>query len=438
MKNLIFKMAVSWGVLAPLSAYADVSSTYGLGSSSAALAGANKTFTYDAFASARVPSLMSNQNVSEFSLGFLGAQAIFPNINSVLTDSDYLGGSTTTGNVNTSVQSTELFLLGTELAVGKSARKFRVGVTFAVPVSKLAAVETKDVYTPQYSMYMSDANKLQATLGVSWKAWERWSFGIGTHVFFSTGATMQSRLPTDGSTRRTSSVNFKVDVKPAVAAIASLTYEPWNDHLFTLAYIGERDARMSFNTYTGIGILGPNPVPLYLNGRASLFYDPEIYSFGYGLRQESTQWMLGLDWERWSRFDGAVVKLDFQNNPSFNQYAPDMRHKDIMVPRVGVSTKWGGDNDFQTGYAFRPSPVPDQTGETNFLDSDRHIVGMGYIFHIRSLWLAEIPARLATHVQWQELVPKKVVKNSGTYIGAPSYDIKGSVYSYGLNMTAEF
>jgi len=62
------------------------------------------------------------------------------------------------------------------------------------------------------------------------------------------------------------------------------------------------------------------------------------------------------------------------------------RFKDTVTPRLGVEFRpyRGGmlDGFLRAGYFFEPSPVPEQTGRTNYLDSDRHVFswGIGLLF----------------------------------------------------------
>ena len=68
---------------------------------------------------------------------------------------------------------------------------------------------------------------------------------------------------------------------------------------------------------------------------------------------------------------------------------------------TGTTASSGG------GYGFVPTPVPDQTGITNYMDSDRHVVsaGVGLRYFPRS---APGPINIDLGGQYQQLVTRTV------------------------------
>jgi long-subunit fatty acid transport protein len=66
---------------------------------------------------------------------------------------------------------------------------------------------------------------------------------------------------------------------------------------------------------------------------------------------------------------------------------------------------------FRGGYGFVPTPVPDQTGITNYMDSDRHVVsaGVGLRFFPKS---APGPINIDLGGQYQQLVTRTVQKSA--------------------------
>ncbi|MGE3972938.1 MAG: OmpP1/FadL family transporter [Bdellovibrionales bacterium] len=422
--NLLFVL------LLPVESWADMNSTYGFGSTSAALAGSNRAKSYDAFTVERNPALMSFSG-ARTSYGLLGGFDQFQDLENVNTDSVFLGGSNTTSSVDTDVPDTLNVLVGSIWTFGSSDRDYRVGLTVSAPVDKVTEPTTKDLYQPQYAMYLSDSQRLSLSAAISRRLGERWSLGVGLAYYLVQGATYQSRMPSDGATARTTTANLKTTVKPAYAPLAGLAWKATDRQTWSLNYVGIRDSKLKARSEVVLGIVGATPVAF--EGEASLFYDPETWSLGYTYEGENTDILLALDYERWGRFNGSAMQLSFITFQStFRQYPVDAQYKDILVPRLGLSTRVG-EGSVKTGLAYRPSPTPALEKETNFLDSDRVIYGLGYGFPSTLFGLLDSPLTIDLHSQVQYLMPKTVIKENPSSIGGPRYEVRGYVFSYGIN-----
>jgi len=128
---------------------------------------------------------------------------------------------------------------------------------------------------------------------------------------------------------------------------------------------------------------------------------------------------------------------------------PDPAFSDVVVPRVGVAvspTDWLGAS---AGYFFHATPVPDQTGETNLVDSDRHGLSAGLSLDLRGLC---VPLTLEAHLQVQLLSERTTTKDlaqipdadpetAGLQIvneGYPTFTAGGTLLSGGLTLTYFF
>ena len=118
------------------------------------------------------------------------------------------------------------------------------------------------------------------------------------------------------------------------------------------------------------------------------------------------------------------------------------RFHDTVVPRVGL--EWRHDPGaaslaaLRAGYRFDPSPVPDQTGITNFLDSNRHVISAGGGFTIREdpgAILARISLDL--HGDVQLLEPRVIIKDNPV---DPVGDMRigGHVVNIGVTLASSF
>ena len=93
---------------------------------------------------------------------------------------------------------------------------------------------------------------------------------------------------------------------------------------------------------------------------------------------------------RWSEFPIPAADLtlgldigiynDRVMLPAPRSYPPSNFH-DIVIPRAGVEWRaWQRPKlalDVRAGYSYEPTPVPEQIGESNFADSDKHTFSVG-------------------------------------------------------------
>jgi opacity protein-like surface antigen len=114
---------------------------------------------------------------------------------------------------------------------------------------------------------------------------------------------------------------------------------------------------------------------------------------------------------------------------------PLPRFKDTYVPRIGVEKPLdSGRTIIRAGYSFWDSPVPEQKGEANYLDNDRHVVSMG-IEKKSSLMEVVLgkPTRYQLMGQYHYLVERKYHKDSGDTL-----KFGGWGYTAGLTMEVRY
>jgi long-chain fatty acid transport protein len=90
------------------------------------------------------------------------------------------------------------------------------------------------------------------------------------------------------------------------------------------------------------------------------------------------------------------------------------------------------------GYEFDKSPIPPQTGQTNYVDADRHAFSLGLGVRAREL-LPELPRdlRLDGHVQLSELPTTTTVKsNPADLVG--NYTAGGTLWNVGVTLAMGF
>jgi len=155
------------------------------------------------------------------------------------------------------------------------------------------------------------------------------------------------------------------------------------------------------------------------------YYSPHIITAGlaYKLPVPVVPITIAFDFEYqlWSQFKVSSTAdrvLDEKNIA-----IPDM--KNIPVFRVGIeiipALTW---MKVQTGYYYQPSFIPDQISSTvtNYLDNDKHVASLGFVFIIPPFLGLKGPLEISTGYQIQ-IMPEK----NGYYIE----ETKTTSYTYG-------
>lgn len=218
-----------------------------------------------------------------------------------------------------------------------------------------------------------------------------------------------------------------------------ITLLPLDDVDFSLVYRGEAkielgiDAELRGDVDTG---LFPVPVRYELESTTVNAFIPRQVVVGARIRRvERLTVALDVTWVNWAAYESPISRtrtiLDVQNIPAgfelppnpkpTGKVDPDFRNR--LVPRIGVEYRLPIqrqlDVPLRAGYVFEHSPVPPQTGRTNFVDNDRHVLSLG----TGLVWdepgeLLPGNLRFDTHVQWA-ILPTRVTEkeNAADYVG---------------------
>jgi len=188
-----------------------------------------------------------------------------------------------------------------------------------------------------------------------------------------------------------------VDVTPVIYPQAGVRWEPTDRLTVGATYRGQFVARaveiIRFDA--DIGPAGMEPIVddalLALTAVALDMFQPAQLAVG-GAVQASPRLLLAADatYSRWSRFGNPTPTIDLEYDVGvLNQFVmigeqaelEDPHFHDTLALRAGAELHLGdpdrGRWRLRAGYAWDPSPAPEQVGESNFVDSDRHTVAMG-------------------------------------------------------------
>ncbi len=172
--------------------------------------------------------------------------------------------------------------------------------------------------------------------------------------------------------------------------------------------------------------LGDLALPLYQFIKFNAYFMPQQHNWGVSyLFADKCLVSFDLSFFRWSRFS----KIGFDR--------PDPPFKDIWIPRFGIEYGLSEKIAVRLGYFFEPSPVPDQTSETNFLDNDKHMFSMGGGYTFEAPFdLITKPLVFNLAFQYLHLPTRETVKVPG--FTPSSFQTSGDAFTIGGDLTVNF
>ena len=163
---------------------------------------------------------------------------------------------------------------------------------------------------------------------------------------------------------------------------------------------------------------------------------------------------LDLKWVQWSAFKSPVSRssttLEVDVPPGLIELPPnpkptrveDPGFSDRIVPELGIEYRLAVTPDLtvplRAGYIYEHSPVPPQTGLTNYVDTDRHVLSVGSGVVLREVG-AVLPGnvRFDTYAQLSILPTRITLKDSpADYVG--DYRARGTILNVGASVSVGF
>ncbi len=170
------------------------------------------------------------------------------------------------------------------------------------------------------------------------------------------------------------------------APIVGASYDlPGGSYRLGLSFRGELQAR--FNVVIEAKDLGAlNIPPLNISGVAQ--YDPWQIAVEIARVRGPWQVALGATYKHWPAYPGPVestVRCSDAPDPETPCAAPepiDPNYSPVVAPHLGfdraVPLLSGSTLHLRAGYAFEPSPAPEQQGTTSYYDNHRSVLSAGY------------------------------------------------------------
>lgn len=359
-----------------------------------------------------------------------------------------------------SIDDTRGFLIGLVAPGRIGGFRFAFGAAFAIPDQRLFRVRQLAFATPRFVYYDNRTQRmfLSANLAVQ----------IIPGLYLGAGVTFLSR--TEGQVNLTGNVAFtqpeesslvsKVDVGLFAVRYpeAGILWEatPWLSvgvsyrHSFTL------ELDQQFRIDGSVGDPRPGVPPIVPKGyfsttaRVSDMFQPAQLTAGFAARVVR-RLLVTFDatYARWSDYPAnraLPLTLDigvFNNLVHLRgpRTYPPPRFHDILIPRLGL--EWRAHEgpalalDVRAGYSYEASPAPEQTGEQNLADADKHTVAAGAGLEVRRLRVLAGSLTFDAHVA-ATVLARRANRKLDALDPVGDFTAGGSVLQVGLTMRTRF
>jgi long-chain fatty acid transport protein len=274
-----------------------------------------------------------------------------------------------------------------------------LGTAVFLPDERLTRVRTVPAQEPRWQMYDNRPQCLFLGTNLAIALGRRWLVGGGlAYMSRAVGAldlTGRVGLPVAEDSDLALDIDFDTIAVNYLQAGVLFHATPFLD--LGASYRGEFDFdfEQKFSIHGDIGSAGAPPAVanafFALDSVALDLFQPQQWSVGFALQLTHRLLLAGdLTWSRWSRFENpsAKIKLDYDLG-SFNDMVhippspplPGPFFHDVVTSRLGL--EWRAAHTAHTtwrvraGYAYEPSPAPEQRFESNFVDNDKHTFSAG-------------------------------------------------------------
>lgn len=321
---------------------------------------------------------------------------------------------------------------------------FRVGLNFQLPIRRLQLqgthfVDEREAFFSDLLRFEFYGQRFQRQIvlpAVAFRPHRSIAFGAGVSLF-TFSRTDTDVYQTDLAEVDKAFINLRGDQQNTSSMEYGLLWELKPDIRFGLVY---RDAE-SF-VIRGVSQVELEDLRQELGQALDFRIQFRPTQAGGGLAYDySDRLKLAGDlmWYRWSRY------RDTHNN------LPSPRFQDTLSPRLGAEYLMPPDWVFRGGYAFEPSPVPEQIERTNYVDNDKNVLSAGAGYRIQAdgyrvsfdlfaqvhLMVDRTTRKKLSREELQTTTLLKDSKVDRTHDnpGWPGFESGGEVYAFGLTFS---
>ena len=311
-----------------------------------------------------------------------------------------------------------------------------LGLGFVIPQTSILIADIAQPGDPSFVVVENRAQTVSVQAAIGFRLHDGLALGIGTIAL----AELDGEIAVAPNAAGRLGSRVKDELRADFALVTGVTLKPLafddcpdNDERLALAltYRGESRADFSLPITADLGDSFGIPIPK-LNVRGTAQYDPAEATFEVSGRP--LPWLMvagGVTYEWWSTFPQPIA---YSAVPDGTPPEPLPDFHDTVSFKIGVEaplklselvTLTG-----RAGFAYEPTPTPNQTGFHNHLDGDRTIVALGFGATIGSF-------RVDLAGQWHALAERTSTKKDDTAPtnpGFPSITSSGDIFFFAVEV----
>jgi long-chain fatty acid transport protein len=325
-------------------------------------------------------------------------------------------------------------LLGFTLPLGVFGQRFVLGFASSSPGGSVARADLPWAEQPQFPLLLGRQQAVDFDLALGVRPLRFLALGVGLRAL----STLLGSAEVDQS-KKTTTTRVTDTLEPVLAPSAGVS--AFFGPKATLALVARAPLRADFDMRLAAVDLGATQLPP-LNLAGVAHYDPLAVQLEYAQRLGSFEAMVGAVYQRFRSTPAllprtvscpparpACLALDV-SSPGFHDTV-DLH----FAATLGLPLTRSAEAQLRAGYAFVPSPVPDQSGAANLLDNGRHRFGLGYGLTLKA---PLPPVALDGALTLDRLVPRtshKAPNVAAENAGAPWLTTRGHTLGLSLGLT---
>jgi hypothetical protein len=324
--------------------------------------------------------------------------------------------------------------LGFTLPFRLFQQRFVLGFAGSSPGGSVAQADLPLAEAPQFPLLLSRQRAVDFDLGLGLRPFGFLAFGIGVRALSTLSGTAEVERTKQGSSTRVNDT-----LVPVLAPLAGVT--AFFGSRATLALVARAPLRADFDIQLGAVDLGATQLPpLNLTGVAH--YDPLALQAEYAQHLGQLEAMFGAVYQRFSATPTLLprtVSCPAERPDCLALTASSPQFHDTFDLHVAAALSFAVTSSasakLRAGYAFVPSPIPEQAGSENLLDGARHRLGLGY-----GLTLLDPlpPLALDCALTYDQLVARTSRKQPDVApdnLGSPTLRTRGHLFGLSLGLT---
>ncbi len=303
-------------------------------------------------------------------------------------------------------------------------------ITFGIGLSlmdNLSFINLEDVeeHRYRYIQFGAPLKRSAIYMGLGAEIIPDWIWlGLGAHSMVTgTGVMNMTIEPEDLSTSEyvtPTEQDIWMDMELAISPTAGIIFSLWKKLNIGFSYKDAIDVDID-PFYANLDLtLGSNVVSIPVYTAILCNWNPTYYKAGISYRFSDIMIEFDIFREEWSDFKRSVPREWRRTAPKFEDI---YTYRSGLEYVVSIFNIWGG-------YQYAPSPVPNQPLNSNYLDSSRHILSLG--FEVKFDYpesIVKVPFLIGAAIQDQIIEKRTVQKLDGS-----SYTLKGNVMTYFISL----